>query len=253
MRTRILSFVLLAANVFGQRPVFEVVSIKPNQFIPPPHGQRSCSTGGRFVSIDMPMKDSVMWAYDVKFFQISEVPDWFDSFQHTYNIEAKAASSESAAQVSEEQCKRMVQALFEDRFRLKAHRETRQLPVWALTVAKNGPKLHEVMAGSPGKPGGGVRINGRQVQGPPGGEPPKGWSMQQLVNNFLGTPALGGRAVVDQTGLQGIYEIELDYSILPGGDQELRDAVQKLGLRLEETKAPMDYLVVDRVEKPSEN
>ncbi len=250
MRTPILSLVLLAAGAFGQRPVFEVVSIKPSQFTPPPHGQRSCSAGGRFVSIDMPMKDSVMWAYDVKFFQISEVPDWFDSFQHTYTIEAKAASVESPAQVSEEQCKRMVQALFEDRFKLQVHRETRQLPVWALTVAKNGPKLHEAMAG---KPGGGVRINGRQVQGPPGGEPPKGWTMQQLVNSFLGMPALAGRPVVDQTGLKGIYEIDLDYSIVPGGDRELRDAVQDLGLRLEETKAPMDYLVVDSVERPSEN
>jgi uncharacterized protein (TIGR03435 family) len=77
--------------------------------------------------------------------------------------------------------------------------------------------------------------------------------MQQLVNSFLGMPALAGRPVVDQTGLKGIYEIDLDYSIVPGGDRELRDAVQDLGLRLEETKAPMDYLVIDSVERPSEN
>ncbi len=250
MRRATLSLTLLAASTFGQAfgQGFEVVSIKPSQFVPPPHGQRNCSAGGRFVSIDMPMKDSVMWAYDVKFFQISEVPDWFDSFQHTYNLEAKAAGP-----VSEEQCRSMVRALFEDRFKLKVHRETRQLPVWALTVAKSGAKLHEAAAGGPPTPGGGVRINGRPVQGPPGGEPPRGWSMQQLVNNFLGMPALGGRPVVDRTGLTGVYEIDLDYSILPGGDRELRDAVQELGLRLDEAKAPMDFLVVDYVERPSDN
>jgi uncharacterized protein (TIGR03435 family) len=258
MRTATLSLTLLAASAVGQRPPepgqgFEVVSIKPSQFVPPPHGERNCSAGGRFVSIDMPMKDSVMWAYDVKFYQISEVPDWFDSFQHTYNIEARTASSGGAAQVSEDQCKRMVRALFEDRFKLKVHRETRQLPVWALTVAKSGAKLHEAAAGSSPRPGGGVRINGRPVQGPPGGEPPRGWTMQQLVNNFLGMPALGGRPVVDRTGLTGIYEIDLDYSILPGGDRELRDAVQDLGLRLEEAKAPIDFLVVDHVERPSDH
>jgi uncharacterized protein (TIGR03435 family) len=258
MRTTTLSVTLLVARALGQRApelgqAFEVVSIKPSQFVPPPHGQRSCSPGGRFVSVDMPMKDSVMWAYDVKFYQISEVPDWFDSFQHTYNIEAKAASSGDAGPVSQEQCKSMVQALFQDRFKLKVHHETRQLPVWALTVAKNGAKLHEAAAGSPPKPGGGVRINGRPVQGPPGGEPPKGWTMQQLADNFLGMPALGGRPVVDRTGLTGVYEIDLDYSILPGGDRELRDAVQELGLRLEEAKAPMDFLVVDHVERPSDN
>src|ERR1700733_6807767 len=89
---------LVAASAFGQG--FEVVSIKPSQFVPPPHGQRNCSPGGRFVSVDMPMKDAVMWAYDVKFYQISEVPDWFDSFQHTYNIEAKASGP-----VSQDQCR----------------------------------------------------------------------------------------------------------------------------------------------------
>jgi uncharacterized protein (TIGR03435 family) len=244
----------LACTLLGQtptgRPGFEVASIKPNEFARPPRPpQFNHCANGTLVSKDDPLKDVFEWAYGVNYYQFSEVPPWFDSFQSTYNIEAKAAGPASL-----QQCKLMMQTLFEERFKLKLRREMKNLPVWALTVSKGGPKLHEVTSNSPTKPGGGVRLHGRPLSTPNGIEPPKGWSMAQLANALDGIPTLEGKPVIDRTGLSGIFEIDLDYSSLPGGDRpEIRDAVGSLGLRLDLSTAPMEFLVIEHVERPSAN
>jgi uncharacterized protein (TIGR03435 family) len=229
-----------------------LTSVKQNK---PPAGQRQveldCSNG-RFVFKGQMLGRLVIWAFDMRPLQVTGLPGWANSIDAVYDIEAKAAGP-----VSEDQCKIMVQSLLSDRFKLAVHRSTTEMPAYALTVAKNGPKMHQVKPDDETKPGGRVRIMGNPVLGLPGQEPFKGWSMAQVVDFLTGQPSLDGRPVIDRTGLSGIYEIDLDYAFRPGfagGKPEIYDAVQEqLGLKLNSIKAPFDLLVVDRLEKPDAN
>jgi uncharacterized protein (TIGR03435 family) len=251
-------YVLLSMAIpsHGQTPVppkFEVTSVRQVKIVA---GQRrnvqfGCSNG-RFASLGQGLRRILLWAFDVKPFQIATWPPWTDSPDAIFDIEAK---SENA--VSEEQCKLMVQTLLADRFQLAVHRETKDLPSYALVVAKNGPKLHQVPPDAKPKPGGGVRLFGNPIGMPPGKEPPVGWSMTELANMLTGTPTLDARPVFDRTGLTGIYEIDLDFAMFPNQQPprpEVFDAVQEqLGLKLDSMKAPVEMLVVDRLERPAAN
>jgi uncharacterized protein (TIGR03435 family) len=249
MKTNLVLALILASSVHAQTPAFEVASVKVNTL--PPRERRTefgCSPGGRFVSMGQGVQSALLWAFNMKPFQVTGLPPR----DAIFDIEARAAGP-----ISEDQCRLMVQTLLDDRFKLVVHRFTGELPVYALTVAKNGPKMHEVKPDDEPKPGGRVRIMGSPVQGLPGQEPFKGWSMTQLVDFLTGQPALDGGPVVDKTGLTGIYEIDLDYAFragFAGGKPEIYDAVQEqLGLKLDSIKAPFDLLVVDRLEKPDAN
>jgi hypothetical protein len=127
---------------FGQsttdRPAFEVASIKPS-----PPGTRGksirSSPGGRFTAKNADLEMLMKTAYGVQDFRISGGPGWLNS--EGYDITAKAESNVSGKQVL-----KMVQTLLEDRFKLVLHRETKELPIYALVIAKRGlgPSLHEV-------------------------------------------------------------------------------------------------------------
>jgi uncharacterized protein (TIGR03435 family) len=241
----------------AQAPAFEVTSVKES----PPAGQRQveldCSPSGRFVSRGVPLGRLIIWAFKMAPFQVTGLPGWANSASGIFEIEATAATP-----VSEDQCKLMVQTLLADRFKLAVRRSTQEIPAYALVVAKNGTakngaKMHHVSPDDKSKPGGGVRIMGNPVQGLPGQEPYRGWSMAQLAEFLTGQPALDSRPVVDRTGLTGIYEIDLDYAFrkgFAGNKPEIFDAVQdQLGLKLDSVKAPFDLMVVDRLEKPDAN
>jgi uncharacterized protein (TIGR03435 family) len=259
MKTKLpISVLIVAMPVLqAQAPAFEVTSVKQR----PSTGQRQvdldCSSSGRFVSKGVPLGRLIIWAFKMAPFQVTGLPPWTNSTDAIFEIEATAA-----APVSEDQCKLMVQTLLADRFKLAVRRSTQEIPAYALVVAKNGTakngaKMRQVNPDDKPKPGGGVRIMGNPVQGLPGREPYRGWSMAQLVDFLMGQPALDGRPVVDRTGLDGIYEIDLDYAFRKGfaGDKpEIFDAVQEqLGLKLDSVKAPFEMMVVDRLEKPDAN
>jgi uncharacterized protein (TIGR03435 family) len=194
-----------------------------------------------------------MWAYNVRGFQISGMPGWAgsrspDSF---FDIQAVAG-----APVSMEQCRLMVQALLADRFKLAVHRETKELPIYALVVGKNGSKLKEAQDLDPSKPepeGGFTRIQTSiskvWVR----------WSMAQLVDWLsLTTTQIDQRNVVDRTGLTGIYEFSLMYEPFPAiARPDMPDvftAVQdQLGLKLESRKEPEEVIIIDHLERASEN
>jgi bla regulator protein blaR1 len=148
----------------------------------------------------------------------------------------------------------MVQALLADRFQLKMHRGMREMPVYALVVAKNGPKLKD---SDPGADAGGLfDQQGRNVVV----TLPKA-SMSDIVD-AIGYANLD-RPIVDKTGLIGTYNIKLTYtpnfkryngSAPDVDDLDVFQAVEKqLGLKLEARKDVVEMLVVDRVEKPSAN
>lgn len=172
-------------------------------------------------------------------------PSWFTDVHDTYDFEAKTSST-----VTQAQCKRMVQAIFEDRFKLKFHHETKELPVFALTVGKNGPKMRKLP--DQGEPGS-VIYNGMVVRNPDGELAP-GMTMGDLAKGISGVPSLGGLPVVDRTGLAGLYGFNLRFALFNDDAPDIREAVdEQLGLKLESAKAPFEMFVIDHIERPSPN
>jgi uncharacterized protein (TIGR03435 family) len=264
----------------GQAPAqqfqFEVASIKPSK----PDGGKPVffirlNAGGRFNATGMTLKSMIEFAYDIKDAQLTGLPPWADS--ERFDIDAKP--DESAAATFDKlppderrvAMSQMVQGLLADRFKFSFTKEQRDLPVYALVVAKNGPKLHESTTPLPQKlePGAAgaprVMMNGR-------GE-------LTVVNSPL-SPFLNilsrtvGRPIIDKTGLSGRYEFTLKWTPdpnqapmmgapRPAGEEapppdtsgpSLFTAIQEqLGLKLEPQKAPLDVFVVQHVERPSEN
>ncbi len=238
------AFVLqLAIGASAQAPAplkFDVSSVKPT---PRERHNRLrtdyCRSGSRFAVAGAPLIWSVAYAFRLKEFQIAGAPDWLNRFDEAYDIEAVAP-----APADEEQCRRMVQSLLADRFKMKTHRESRKSRVYLLTIAKNGPKLRR---------GGQVRLNGG-VQLNAAGKPdwPDGLTLSELasiLSNYTDT------LVLDRTRLEGRYGIVLDFSIRNGDDRvSIFTAVQEqLGLKLEAGTAPIDMLIIDHIERPNEN
>jgi uncharacterized protein (TIGR03435 family) len=254
---------MLAAGVAisalaAAQPQFEVASIKPNHSGDGRLGI-SMEPGGRFVATNVPVKVLIMTAYDLKENQVSGLPAWAASDR--FDITAKP---ESGAGFKNGDERTMLQALLADRFKFTYHKETRELPIYALVVAKSGLKMEASKGNAnidddakakpepmPGRGRGGMRrmrgeINGANV------------TVDMLADQLS---SIVGRSVIDKTGLAGDYDFTLKYTPdsteAPSSDSQTPSifvAVQEqLGLKLESQKGPVDLYIVDRVEKPSEN
>ena len=167
-------------------------------------------------------------------------PDWLRS--ERYDIVAKVPPETSWPQITA-----MMQTLLTERFKMAAHRETREMPVYALVPAKDGPKLHEV------EPGHGGFSIGRGVVKAQGGTMD---AFAARLGQVLDRP------VLDQTGIKGVYAFTLEWTPDPGPGEPAADAgmsiftaiQQQLGLKLEARRGPVEILVVDRADKvPIEN
>jgi uncharacterized protein (TIGR03435 family) len=220
------------------RPEFEVASIKPNKVDQDtPRSPISCSAGGRFTASNVPAQFLIGWAYDIR--NDFPVPAWASPLGERYNIEAKAG-----APIGPAECRAMVQRLLRDRFQLKLHTEQRETNVYFLRVAKGGSKLREVKADSPPAASDGIFIHGQKI----GTRAFEAWKIASTLGSFPNV----GRPVVDRTGLNGLYQFSLDFSY--DGSPDIFEAVQEqLGLRLEPGKAPIRFVVIDHLEKPSAN
>jgi uncharacterized protein (TIGR03435 family) len=140
-----------------------------------------------------------------------------------------------------------------DRFNLTLHRETKDLPVFALVVAKNGPKLHEVKAGDPPPPAGSpdIALNRGHIA-IRAGMPVLVWTLSRSRDV--------DRVILDKTGLTGTYDFDLKWTP-EGKGEDLSDSgpsiftaiQQQLGLKLEPQKGPVEIIVIDHVQRPSEN
>ena len=199
--------------------------------------------------------------------QILGAPGFVDTDQ--YDINAKATGNAPMDQMFGP----MLQVLLEDRFHLKLHRESRDSPIYALTVAKGGLKLQPTLEGScvpldlnhAGEPSPNFcgrmtgRANGINVI-----DDAYGMSMAEIAGRFLSNRL--DRAVIDKTGLPGMYDAHLEFARDNAGADRgaavpttetgasIFTAVQKqLGLKLSPDKGPVEVLVIDHVEKPSEN
>lgn len=232
-------------------PVFEVAAIKRSD----PNPRRLYSIGSTEVSaVGATVNDLIVFAYGVHAGQISGGPAWIESDK--FDITGKP---EGGAQPHPNQFKTMLQKLLADRFQLTLHRDKKQLTVYALTVGKNGPKLTRSEAASP--------IPNLIFR--TGNWPVRNATMEEFAGVMQ---AHLDRPVVDQTGLKGRFDFQLQWtpdetpSASPRGPGEppkppegaetrpdLFTAIQQLGLKLESTRAQTDVLVIDKVERPSEN
>ena len=239
-------------------PSFEVATIRPNQsdavqsavFFQP----------GRFVADNATVKMLIAYAYAVKDFQISGGPSWMDS--ERFNITAKEDESVSVARQKlpwkqyREQLGLMVQALLTDRFHLRVIHQPKEASILAMVTAPGGSKLVRSARDSYE-----ADFRGRRGQ-----LIATGASIAQLADFLSWMPEVGSRKVVDQTGIEGTFDLKLRWSWeqspeAGGPAQTVRldapsmfTAVQEqLGLRLQATKGPLDYLVVEHLEQPSEN
>jgi uncharacterized protein (TIGR03435 family) len=246
------------------RPEFEVADVKPNTS-GEPLGAGSILPSGQFRAINIPLKEVIKFAYSVRNEAITGAPAWIDS--ERYDINGKAAPvgleetfwrSTSAVQVMrfsynwDDTFRLMVQSFLADRFKLAVHLEKRPMDVLALVAAKNGPKLQK--AADSGRPECtrtvGAELRAQAIC--------KNASMADLARALqIVAPGYANREVVDLTGIEGAYDLQLDWvgiQNIDSGGLTMPGALEKqLGLKLEPRKLPVTVVVVDHVERPSEN
>jgi uncharacterized protein (TIGR03435 family) len=242
-------------------PQFEVASIRPHTFTGAGGGGRLgvSVSGNRITGSIMTLNRLIIYAYDLKNDQISGGPSWAASSEDVYDIAAKAPGDEAPPV---DRVRLMFQSLLADRFKLAAHRETRDLPLYELVVAKNGSKLKphvddpKAPKPEPGKPPSG----GLVMTMPSGGQRRIAVTNRPLATLTSALAAQLGQPVVDKTGLTGAYDYTIEFT--PAGPTVAADsdfpsllvAVQEqLGLKLEPKKAPAEILVIDHAERPSAN
>jgi uncharacterized protein (TIGR03435 family) len=257
------------------RPQFEVASVRED----PPSALRHAiqsPIGNRFHTTTASVRLLIQYAYDVQPFEISDGPDWMNTIG--YDVDARAVGNPTGSEI-----RLMLQSLLEDRFRLKMHRGTKEVPVYRLVVAKSGnqlPKPKEgdctnlgsvssgkdqqqitspcgeaVLMGSPS----GMEIRGRQIEMA---------SFSKLLCGILGRP------VLDKIGITEKFDINVEFAcdeLTPGipcprasersgqADEpaarlSIMGALQRqLGLKLEPGKGPTEVIVIDSLERPTPN
>ena len=260
---------LLAAGVLSAQARFEVASIKPDAPGGVSTGNLQLLAGGRLSAQKVLLQFFIQNAYELKPYQIVGAPDWINS--EGYDIEAKAEGD-----ASPDQMRQMMRALLAERFQMTAHRETREMPVYALTEAKGGfkaPGPNELSCAEPGPdsppasdeigPCGRARVTiGRMGSAQIKGGKISMAELARVLSNLM------GRTVLERTGVDGEFDVHLQFGLddaifgiprPPGvaaenGPPSIFVAVQEqLGLKLESTKGPVEVLVIDHVERPSGN
>ena len=231
----------------GADPDWEAVTVKPTD---PNDATSHINIQGRHVMIEGESVQAMLkFAFSVQgSSQIVDAPDWMKTARWDVSGVPDLPGKPNLPQFQS-----MMRKLLEERFGLALHHEQREMPVFALTVAKGGPKMAK-------------SANQELGPGNNGGAGPNGVEDHRYSNTAMKDLALmlmiyANRQIVDQTGLQGRYDFELrwtkdeanaptDGSAPPGLFTALQEQV---GLKLEAVKAPADVLVVDKVERPNAN
>jgi uncharacterized protein (TIGR03435 family) len=265
-------------------PAFEVATVKINVSGPGPAAGLMLLPGGRVFAQNVPLRELIRAAYALEDSQVEGVPAELRSLR--FDVEARAGGD-----VSLDTARAMARTLLADRFRLTAHTETRQLPVYELVMARSDRSLGRNLRAS-GKECAPVTLPAGMPPAPP---PPAGGGMALIPGRFdcpsglltghlslrsLDMTAFASvlwrrtiqRPVVDRTALTGRFDLDLTYvpelesingrpasesPFLPAqitGAPSIFTAVQEqLGLKLESTRGPVDVLVIDRAEQPTAN
>lgn len=267
-------------------PAFEVASVKPNNsgdgrvfFANQP--------GGRFTATNVTLKLLIRNAYQLQDFQIVGGPNWINS-DH-FDIVAKAeegtpVEAPNPNRTGPSQIQLMIRALLAERFQLVAHNETRELPIYALVLARSDGKLGPELRKSEVDCAAMFAARGRAGMPPPPGPPQPGERMPCGFRIGMGNMSVGGaplsqlanamgnflgRTVLDKTGLTGNYDANLTWTpdqmpqrpagapepppVDPNGPSIFTAVQEQLGLKLDSQKGPVAVFVIDRAERPKEN
>jgi uncharacterized protein (TIGR03435 family) len=222
-------------------PAFDSIIIRPNPNGDPSQGQWTRPGLGRFQATAVSVALLIRLAYNIDAKQIANQPGWLNS--RLFDVTAKP---EAGVSLAREELRPRLQDLLQQRFHLVTHRETREVPGYALVIAKHGAKLQPTK----GAPFPGFRSNVN-----PGNLKGLNWSMTDLATYIT---SLIGQPVADQTGIQGRYDVSIEYAPDDAVDSNLPSlftALQEtLGLRLVSHKVPVEMLVIDSIdEAPTPN
>ena len=282
----LLTTAVTAAPALAQqdtRPAFAVATVKKNTSGDAAAGMR-LQPGGRIVVTNQPLRRLIVFAYGLQPQQLAGGPAWLDTDRFDIVAQAEGNLSPTPPGGPPGPAQLMMQRLLAERFGLVAHTEPREMPVYALTLARSdrrlGPKIKAadrdclaLMTAAPG----GVPVAAPQL---PDGRPAcgarrdgfgrvmaGGTDMKMLASQML-TSQLD-RLVIDRTGLTGAYDFDLEYALDTAGrggapTPDPATAVtdrpslftaleEQLGLKLQPQRAPIDVLVIDRVTPPTEN
>ena len=216
----------------AQTPVFEVASIKPHK--PDPTGSGGLSAQhGRLNFINVTLKNLITSAYELRDFQISGGPAWIDS--ERYDLVAKAENDAGGKELW-----MMVRPLLAERFKLAVHTDTKDLPVYDMVVSKRGSKLRPAAPDAQGS----SRMGRSSFTA----------DRISMSNFSFILSSIVDRPVLDKTGLVGDFALKLDWAPRdPDGPSIFTALEEQLGLKLEPRKGPVEILVIDHAERPSEN
>jgi len=267
-----------AGSAASGAPGFEVASIKAHKSTGTMEMSRLFYTPSGLTATNVTLQTLIRDVYRVQESQISGAPNWLNSEKYDVDARMEKSAADELRKLDPMQSlperQRMLQALLADRLKLTLHRETKELPVYALAIAENGPKIQEAKPGD-------AYTNG--IQGPDGR--PGGPGNIRMGRGMLTGQALSmadfvralseqlGRPVLDKTGLTGKYDLALQWTpsegelpmlsrtegtpsapnFAPPGSAIFTAIQDQLGLELESQDSPVETLVIDHVEKPSEN
>jgi uncharacterized protein (TIGR03435 family) len=238
---RLLAVTMMAgvAALAQSQPAFEVASVKMTPASNAGYSTFSPYGKGRFTVTKVTLQLLICLAFDVDETQIIDAPGWLTS--QNYDVDAKP---EEGVNLSYEELKPRLQKLLAQRFKLTFHTQMHDVVGYALVVAKGGPKLQPSTVPEPS--GANVLPNGLRNPN----------ANMEMLAAMLTRPV--HRPVVDQTGIQGGFDIKLDYAPEGATDSSLPTIFtalqEKLGLRLENRKVPQEMLVIEHVERvPADN
>ncbi len=246
-----------APGVPRSQPAFGVVSVKPNTS--GEQGGTSRAQPGRYQGINVTLKRMITLAYR----PVQEFvggPDWINTAH--FDVDARAEGSPSQEQMLE-----MLRTMLADRFKLVVHKELKESPVYALTLARRD-----------GRPGSRLTPSAAECQPPDSGRgapspqapaPRCGFRLGDGVlsgrgatmSRLAGELSFVGRQVIDRTGLTGSFDIDLEWTPdapgaapSPDAGPSIFTAIQEqLGLKLEPSTAQLEIVVIDSAERPAEN
>lgn len=260
------------------RPQFDVVSIKPNLGGPDTPQRAAVRSGDRVTFTNVAARVLILEAYADSASELVGGPDWIGkSDQPNFDVPRFDVAAKAAAPASREELRTMLRALLADRFKLTTHIETRSSQIWALVLAHRdgslGPQLHQAQASCAELRAAATNEHGNDRCGSgsfsralmTGTMTVHGFALNQL--GLLARDA--GRPVVDKTGLTGFFDWDLTWTpqrflqqsfdrsqfptIDPGGPSIFTALQEQLGLKLESQSGEHNMLVIDHIERPTEN
>jgi uncharacterized protein (TIGR03435 family) len=273
-RAGLLLVVITAAglSLSSQTPLrFEVVSVKPHSGVA---GERMISAASsQFRVVNLPLKTIINYAYNLRDIEVVDAPAWTTS--ENFDITATYPPGPTP---SPDDRRSMLQRVLAERFALRVHRETRELPIYRLVKAREDGRLGPALTASDVDCVKWLADKKPQIEGTgpvrPGGAKPL---CMMVTNRYyivagtkpiselaLGLESIVQRSVVDGTGLRGNYDISLQWTPTPGLDAQPGVATansdtlsvftalqEQLGLKLEPSRGPVEVLVIDSVERPT--